>query len=580
MADFPGIGLQFFGDRELLDTTFTRQGIVIPSFVPPVSGFHLGGDRDSPYEGSGRQRAIATQPVRSHSGTDRSGILIQGFYDLFWKDRIHIIPKSKDFGNILSAQQGTFEVYNSGTNLSRHVRSITALNSLTSLGISTTQGAVSFPFVLGLGESEVYEYLVSESGPVVINDAYDVAFDNGVVLSHAITGARIVLLVLPPQQSFAEGWAWITDVLRKADGSEQRISLRNIPRQFVKYEFLYNDPIRLAKLENLIYDRLPNQVAFPYWKDFTVLTAPVVGGVDVVINVQSTTNKDFRVGGNAVILNRITDVFEVGEILTFSTTSITFTTTLLLSFGVADVEVLPVLISNVDPSLSQTRWPRDVGMLPLTFNVVDNKDFSDITGFNMYKTLQIYEDVQYLPGVTFTRKSDIGSTTFDNLTGLSDHRSLYRGPSTTIGQLIAVFENRAEYVRIRNFIHSRRGKQIAFWVSTKQNNFIPGSTNVAPTSNIDTVPTGYGNVFARGIRTDIEIEYADGAIDRREVTNVVSGAFEALTLDSSISQDWSPTNVVRASYLVRVRYDIDSFEFDHGYDNYGQVSFTVKEVQA
>jgi hypothetical protein len=578
VADNPGIGMQWFGDRELTVKTFTRPGTVLPSFVPPIIGFHreeeVGHNDGGELIPKGRISPRVNMPA---SYNTNKGILIEGFYDLFWKNRLHIIPTEFDAGNILSAVEGTFEIYNSGTKLGQHQVAVNTLTDLTSLGITITGGTVVFPYQLGLGQSEVYTYLISTEGTSVINDSYDVGFGNGVTLIHSITGSRILLFTFDPQEGFNETFEWLTDIIPKQDGSEQRISVRNIPRQTIDHVYLSDDPTILATMENTLYNRLPNQIALPYWKDFVSLTAIVTAG-SAVLPVTTTTNRDFRVGLSLAIFDRDTGLFEVGTILSIATNQITLTSPLLQTWA-AGLEVLPVLIGFVDTKHTQERFPKDVASLALSFESVTNKDFSDTAGFAVYKSTPVYDDPLLLESDTFSRDFDYGVETFQNPVG-RDHQDTWRnGPGTTWKRFIASFKTLAEYTSLRNFIHSRRGRQVAFYIPTRQQDFIPANTNPGTPSQIDTAHTGYSQTFDIGHRIDIEIEYIDGVVDRREITSVILGTFQQLVLDSALSQEWSEANVARASYLLKFRFDIDAFQFVHNWHNNGFVSFTFKEVQ-
>jgi hypothetical protein len=553
---------------------------VLPLFVPPIIGYH----REEDVGHNDGDTLLAQGPARSRQQfpapfrTDR-GILIEGFYDLFWKDRVHIIDSSFDAGNVLSAVTNSFEIYNSGTRLGQHSRrQVTIISDLTSQGITITTGNTTVPFYLGLGQSEVYEYLISSDGVATISGSYDFTWNHGVVLQHFITGSRLLLFTFDPQEGYRETFEWRTDIIEKAGGSEQRISVRNIPRLVINHEFLFDDPETIIEFQNILYTRLPNRLGLPYWRDFVTLNAAVTAG-DVVLSVSTTTNRDFRVGLNVALYDRDTNSFEVGEIAVVNTNQITLQAPLLQSWA-AGVEVLPVLIAFVSTPYTQEHYPKDVLRTVLDFAVIQNKDFSSAAAYPTYKSTPVYDDPLLLESDDFTRDFDHGVIEFNNPVGIVHQDSWFDSPRVGWKRFTALFKNRNQYVDLRNFIHSRRGRQVAFYISTRQKDFLPANTNPGTPTQVDSTITGYSNVFALGHRIDAEIEFADGTINRREITNViVTGSFEQLVFDSALSQEWSPSNVVRCSYLLKFRFDIDRFEFVHNWHNNGFITFALKEVK-
>ena len=572
MADNPGFRPQGFGNRDLEQTWYTRPGTVLPSFVPPIIGYH----QEDELEASGKDgSSVANKGLRAvaniNARAGNPGWLMPSSFDLFWKDRLHIIATSTEFGSILSAQSGTFELYNSGTKLGQHVRRVDSVNSLTS-------GNTVFPYYLGLGQSEVYEFLVDGDGVAAFSDSYNFTFDNGVVLSHLITGSRILLLTIRPEEPFNEKWEWLTDILTKMDGSEQRISMRDIPRQSIRHNFLHDDVVTRAKLDGILATRIPNQLGLPIWRDFTTLTAPVTAG-DTALTVGATTNKQFRNGTPVAIFDPATEQFEVVTIQSFTATTITLSAPLLGSWA-AGLEVIPVVFTYAQP-YQQQQYRLDVDGFTVNFLVLDNEETPSTAGFPTYQGDVLYADDLTFLGNTVGRQFTHKPKVVDYDLGTRYESTTRRYPEVSGLAFVAYFDDRAQYVRIRDFLHSRRGKQKRFWMSTRRVDFEIGQDITSGSNAIDTTRTGYEQLHAQGVRTHIEIEYLDGTLDRFEVTSVNnSGSFEILNLDGNLSQDWSAANVRRTSHLIRYRLDADSLDFRHDWYTHGEVRFTVREIES
>jgi len=581
MADNPGQNLEWFGDRELRDKVYASPNAVLPTFASPIIGFHQDLDGEGGVEGGIGRDLIglnATFDLVGKQYATQNGVLIEGFYDLFWKNRLHIIPTSKKFGNILSAQQSTFEVYNSGEKIGQHVEVIASINDLSSLGINIISGPVAFPETLGLGESFVYTYLVDVDGVATINDAYDVTFTNGVVLSHDITGSRILFFVFRPQEPFIERWEWRTDILEAADGNEHRLSVRDIPRQQFVHTFLFDDNTKLnTRFENTLIARLPNQVAWPVHRDVTFLTAPA-SITDIVLNVGSTANRQLRAGENVVILNVVSDAFEVKEILTFTATTITLTSGLLQPWAIDD-EVIPLVLTYVEP-WKQKLWPINAKEHSLSFTVVNNAE-TPLSPFATYRGDPLYTDELLLGGRTYAKQFDIQSEDVDFGLGLQHRSTLKKYPQVKGQMFVAEFHSLADFTRIRDFFFAIRGMQKRFWMSTYRPDFFVAVNQVSGQTTIETTNTGFTDVFNQGLRTDLEIAYVDGTFDRRTINSIAisGGGHEELTLDSALSQNWNDTNVLRTSLLLRMRLETDLLEFKHQWSIDGEVVFSVREIE-
>jgi len=595
MADNPGIGLQFFGNRELTVKTFTRPGTIVPSFVPPVIGYHLGGDQDDPAVTSGIGKAIVTQPVRSYSSPGSAkGILIEGFYDLFWKNRVHILGVPVEAGsvnstydeyaagNVVTAVENSFEIYNSGEGMKRgQIREMVSFAfNPTGQNITILSGTTT-AFILGARESEVYTYRIEADGTVNIVTDIEIDFRNGDQLIHHITGSRVLPFTLIPQQGIKENWSWLTDIITAQSGREQRNSLRAIPRQTFTYVYRYNDAAddRNIKLENFVWNNTPARIAVPVFIDGTELSADVTTG-DTVLNVVSTSNRDFRSGSDgAYMIFQDEDTFEVQQITSFTATTITGGIT--LNSWPAGTKVYPIRFCQISQPMAQRAWAINAREMAITWRPTSNVEYTGEAGFPVYQSLPVWDEDWVTPGFPMRLDWRKSVDYVESGTGVFFADSLRDFPTVTAEQLFD-YPDRTELWRIKRWLMSRRGQQKAFWMSTRRPDMKIGLDNVAGTT-LDIQNFGYSvNVFAKdlkGLRKDIEILYVDGSVNYRRITSATdNGATEGLVLDSAASQALSAANVARISYLKAWRLNTDDLEFVHQWPNRGFVVIPIIEA--
>lgn len=606
MATNPGYRQQAFGDRELTVTTFTRPGFIPPSFVPPVVGYHREDTSElerGPADGSGAlanasgsiPRGTLGRSGLARGGQSNPGFVQESWYELFWKDRIHILPipvlpsrspetnfDQFNAGNVVTEVERSFEIYNSGTSI-RHRRELTTFAfDPTGQGITILQGQI-VPYVLGGGESELYQYRIEASGVVNIDTDLDFTWDNGVLLTHNVTGSRVLPVTLIPQQGIRERWAWLTDVIRSQSGREQRNALREVPQQNVTYAYRFNDALdfRNTKLQNLVYVNPPQTIALPWFLDGTDVTVAITAG-DSTVTVASTDDRDFRDGEDgAIIVFGDEDNFEVQTVDSFTATTITIGGQFVQSWPVGTI-IYPVRFCQIVQPISQRAWAINAREMSITWRPETNRDFSG-EGLTptTYKSQPVWTDDWKVQNFPIAIRWDREMEFFESGTGLFSNDTLSEFPVLSTNMLFE-FNNRAEFWPIKRWFGSRRGQQRVFWMSTRRNDLPIGDNNGTGVS-LDIFNVGYTNqVFTKDVkdrRKDIEIVYNDGSIDYREVTAAIdNGTLERLTLDSASSQDLDTDNVQRISYLITWRLGADNIEYIHEWPNRGFTTIPIIEA--
>jgi len=561
-------GFRFEGWNPVLPS-----GVVVVTAPTPT----VGGIVDSPQETT----ALGTVQRRGGSPSNKgiasltNGVLVE-HGERFWRNHWHIRPREFALGNILSAQQRFFYVHNGH----RDPQNITAITETGADGVTLEDNGIP-SFSVAAQDTIEYQLDIDTDGAPILN--YSATFDFSPAGSLEVTaiGQRVIVFTYEPQGNagggaLIESWEWNTDIIEAGDGSEQRVSMRNIPAQTWSMTIREEELIS-SRIHNLAYGWPANQLALPILIDESLLTAELTAGSNT-LNVDTTTNRGYVVGGQVLIISGEFS-FETFTIQSFTATQIV-ADNLAISTWPIGTRVYPVQVTNLGP-INETLWKVRARQFDLQFRNVNAVDYADDSSFPTYKSLPRWNR-PWLVDDTYGRTIDIGANRFDYGNGRHYDRAqrVFPRVSTT---LTAFMKGRSDFWTVKRFLHARYGQRVSFWLSSVRND-LPLRVDSATTA-LDIEDVYYSDqIFAnpKGVRRDIEVQFADGTLNQREITNAVRtpGVGETLTLDVALSQTPTLANVLRISFLYRVRLGTDRVEFRHDYQYHGSVQFPVVEVNA
>jgi hypothetical protein len=136
---------------------------------------------------------------------------------------------------------------------------------------------------------------------------------------------------------------WRTTMLIALDGSEQRAGLFSKKKRRITYLLKSLSYSETAKIKRRLFKYIHLTWGIPVWPDGTELSAQAASG-QKVLNVDSTENRSFSVGGKVVVLGGHTN-YEVGTIASKTATSITLEENLTNTWA-KDTRVFPLLIGK------------------------------------------------------------------------------------------------------------------------------------------------------------------------------------------------------------------------------------------
>lgn len=571
---------------------FSRPGVIIPEPDTPQQGiFETAEDWvDSNRMGKG---GILPNPAKATSIKNRhyyaEPFILPTTYSEFWKNKLHVIPRTVDFGNILSPKQQQIELYNAyeypslgAVNGVKEVNGIQILNDVNTAFVS---GNTTTPFTLGLQQGEVYVYEVGSFGSATINGDINFQFTSGELVIHYFNGTRSVAFTVEPQLPVREAFMWLTDVMQSVDGTERRQSLRELPRQQISYTYLSGDNVLQPEIENFLRTKtaLEFEKGIPVWLDRTHTTAAVAIG-DTVIPVEDTTDRDFRSAteqGLCILYDPADRRIEIGTISSFTATSITLVGELLQAWPERS-EIYPMRLASLKPEgFNQRLWLQDARETSIIWDVITGVDNGSEAGWSTYKSTAVFEDDLTIGDTDSYQRQ--WKWELKKLGGNTSRTGVWssRGSPSVSSKFTLFWDTRAEHWRLRRWLMARRGQQKSFWLTTRRDDFVLYQNETALGANFRCERNNYNQVFPEGNYVDIEVVYTDGTRDYREVTQVLDapGLYHIITVNSNFSKIMNNTNVWRISLMIKHRLASDTVEFFHETTESGSVLLDVTEIQ-
>lgn len=486
--------------------------------------------------------------------------LARSFQDDYYY-RIHVRPGKLNLGNILSSQERPIEVWNAYFD-SQLLSSVTAVGND---GITLSEPVVPPTYFTGL-EARTYDLTVDTSGPPVINATYTFNF----VAEQPtldITGQRVVVWPFMPQTKHSENLEWQTDIIPSFN-NEQRIALREAPRQELSYEYQL-DSYQFTRAKAFATQWSHRVYGIPVWSELTYVGDIASGTTDILFD---TSNADYRAGGS-VILWSSDLVFLATEIVDVQADRVVLNLPTEQNFN--GVYVAPLRFARTPRGVDFKRGARDITISNVSFTVSDNVDLGETSTFPQYRGLDVLIDRTILVGDLTTRISR-SVDEFDNGSGPVevDIKTSWASYTTFI-----TFDTltRAQRWDARKWLHSRRGRQKAFWLPSWNNDLTITQNVGSAASAIYVSPIGYPLYYSI---KDIFIQLYDGTQIFARVTGAttdVSGD-EILSLSAPTGYDFTPSDVEFITFISHVRLNSDKIRITHDYAGRAITSIPVMET--
>lgn len=326
----------------------------LPSVLPgPMSADLSGAVIPIPLsDGSGLDASVFSTsegpfPDPRPAALEKTGRIAPG-HEAQWFERVHVIPRRRDMGSVLSDQEVEVEIWNAFRALSQELVDVTVEGPA---GISVK---LPDPAIYPATDSRMYIVHVFAEGDPEINNVVTWVFVGLSGTDLILTGVRLFPWPFPADLSepLTVTREFLTKVLEAYDGSEQRQQLRSIPVGAIEYS-VYLRRAREAQLANaLVYGRQAQAFGVPQWNYANRLLSAIA--IDSTTILVETDNVPFLEGGLAFIFR---DVFtwEVVTIETVAAGSLTTALGMQKEWTPPGVLVMPMVIGRMSQEEAM-RW--------------------------------------------------------------------------------------------------------------------------------------------------------------------------------------------------------------------------------
>lgn len=480
-----------------------------------------------------------------------------GTFD-FWED-FHVIPRSFDFGNILSAQSVPIEVFSAY----RHT-SHTWVSFTNNAGEGVTLvDAPPLPVLMPPLTGFQMTLEVSATGDPFVDDSLEFEFDTATI-EVPVEIQRIVLWGLTPEQPFVEVLGFLTDILPARSGSEQRIGLRKNPRNGFDYDYVIDEGQERQVLENLLFDWQARVFGVPVWWDETELTVASLAG-DLVITVGQTAYRDFRVGGLAAVFTS-QSAFDVLLVAAIGATTITFDSPLIGAYAIG-TKVYPLATCTAERVISGARYPVNAAKMAIEFSRTDNDvNLASTAGFTIFNGKVLFDGGNSVSGGTSPETFEQDLVEIDNETGIrvvdspwDRHKRGHR--------FILRASGRQAVWQMRCVLYALRGRQVSFYVPRARADLLPVANLLNASNALDVANWGYAQfVRNRQPKNVILLTFNDGNLPLlRTITGsaTTSPTVDRLTVDTNWPRTILPSEIARIEYVEKVRFDDDEIRIEY-----------------
>lgn len=366
------------------------------------------------------------------------------------------------------------------------------------------------------------------------------------------------------QEPMVERVSFLTDVMRAAEGAEQRRSVRQTPRRSFEGDYLLTGPERT--FWDLFINALGSiEVVAPLYWEVATLKAAVNPGSGLRINFDTSETEWTYHGGWLALLAGATALdYEVVHVLS----------------------VDPLGVNLAEPV--KRPWPVGTKLLPLRRCVLDQ--ISDLD--HRSAGVAVVSTQLRVVGPNYWNPAADGSPIYEGLPALLEEPNWVAGLSTAPGRELTLLDTeigltyqtnqlgralsgqahrwfltgRQKLAGFRDLIYRHRGRAGSFWLPTFKADFKLAAPATAAATQITVQNVGYAYTGGpTSGREHIAIKHAGGTI-LRKILSVVPGttaATERLNLDGPVGLALSEGQVRRISFVETARFDSDEFEITH-----------------
>jgi hypothetical protein len=358
-----------------------------------------------------------------------------------------------------------------------------------------------------------------------------------------------ILIPFAPEGGMTESLGFLTDVLEKLDGREQRVRLRKYPRR--QYGMtLRVDGTERQWLDNVLSGQQAGELYLPLWTQPTLLTsAAALHATSLTVDATWQSQAEFREGNRLVVWSD-SSTWQMIEIDSLGSGTIGLTDEITRTAGYpVGTAVYPVVKVICPRTPSGSIMGLSMADVKIELMCKDNEsDIASISGWDTLLGLPYLKDLHLGPSMGYVY--DFAEVDF--ATGKTEQETRWTEGKQS-RSLILVSNDRTTSWDLRCLLYYLAGKWKSFYLPTYLAE-VPVISLVGTTLTIGNV--GYSQ-YAAG-RTLVRIVTSTEDTVKTVESSSDGGATEALILDSGVTG-----TVTRVEFVYRVRLDSDDISLTH-----------------
>lgn len=490
-----------------------------------------------------------------------------GAGDAFWWERVHVIAKIINLGNIVTQTVVNLEVYNAFRGVDKDWTGLT----INASGVTSVPDPPPTVTISQQHGEDVVVTVSADGAPTVDGDLTFTV--GGVTIVVPLIVQRLSALFMPPEVGIKEELEWLTSVFESSDGTEKRQAMRRRPRQMFEYLIRRADGPERQRMENFLFAQTGKEIGLPLWTEATRLTSAVTAS-DTTLNVTSTQYADYRAGGNAMIWTE-ENQFEIVNVTAVpNTTQLTLTNGTVGAFPSGSL-VMPLrtaLLRGVVPGRRQHIGEAEYR---LRLSVTDNDvEIASTAAFNTYNSKVLLDDFNKgdESAESYTRRVVV----IDGKTGISRSYTPAAN-SKRVARKQWITDTPQELWEVRQLLHALRGQQVSFYLATWAKEFTPTAALLTAGNTMEVANTGYTQlVNAAQPRNVLRVNLNDGTSIIRGISSAaeIDSDTEELTVDSNWGQDVALADIDFVDVIEKARFGRDKITIEHA-DIPGQARITA-----
>lgn len=356
-----------------------------------------------------------------------------------------------------------------------------------------------------------------------------------------------------PQREFSESLEWLTEVL-SSKSSEQRISLRDVPRHNLSFEYLLDNG-QYSRARALATASSLEQHQVPLWQYVERLGVLPPGQAALPVDA---AHAEYLAGGQAVVWGD-DDAFEVVDVLSTTSSSINLAAPTVGDY--ANAYVCPLRNFWMSQALEGARGASDLAKVRAYFQSTSTYALPAASpAYPVYRTFDVMDDRNVLLGdVTDKLVRDVEWV--DSSFGAME-------PDATLSYMTSGTQmswdtlDRAAQWRLRCWLYARRGRQVGFWLPTWNRDLRVAADILSADTALTVADYGYRNAY---LTRDVMLTSTSGAVHYLRVVGGEAAApgLETLHLSAATGFALPAAQVESVCFLDFARLDADRVEFHH-----------------